>query len=85
MGLDGRQDGRTDSVGPGSALVAPSLPGVLGFSMCRDDAPRGEAPLLAGSPSLCFDLMGSGCCGHVGTFPMSSWPWSSLACSVSTF
>lgn len=30
----------SDSVGPGSALVATSLPGVLGYSMCRDDAPE---------------------------------------------
>lgn len=31
----------SDSVGPGSALIATSLPGALGYPKCRDDAPKG--------------------------------------------
>lgn len=44
-------DPLSDSVGPGSALVATSLPGVLGYSMCSDDAPKGGKLYFCQVPS----------------------------------
>lgn len=46
MGLDGGQDG------PGSVLLATSLPGVLQYSMCRDNAPNGRSSTSTRFPVL---------------------------------